>query len=84
MTLMAFLQIAYLAINLIGIILSVVALFNSESFPFVSQLFSFSKKHLGKIPTVILGLVFIALFIPALTFNAVATVLIMLCGACTD
>lgn len=84
MTLMAFLQIVYLVINLIGIILSVVTSFNSESFPLVPQLFSFSKKHFGKIPTVIFGLIFIAMFIPALTFNAVAAVLIMLCGACAD
>lgn len=68
MTIMAYLQIIYLAINLVGIIVNLVfiACEGADS-PSVSTIFSFISKYFGNIVLAIISILLIILFLPTLT-----------------
>lgn len=77
---MAIIQIIYLSINLIGIGICLAALPNTEDFPFVADFFSFVGRRLGNVGLAIVGTIFIALFIPTISFMAILFAFIMLWG----
>ena len=77
---MAVIQIIYLAINLIGIGIGIAYIYCSDDFTFVADFFSFMSKRLGNIGLAITSTIFIALFIPAISFMAVLFAFIMIWG----
>jgi hypothetical protein len=63
---MAILQIIYLVINLIGTIIGLVWLNRAED-SIISSCFTFISNHFGNIGVAIASILFVALFIPAIT-----------------
>lgn len=77
---MAIIQTIYLAINLIGTGICIALLPSSDEFPCVANFFSLIGKRLGNIGLAIVGTLFIALFIPTISFMAILFAFLMLWG----
>lgn len=68
MSLLAYLQITYLVINLVGIIVNLVFITcEGLDCDIISIIFSFISKYLGNIALVIISILLIILFLPTLT-----------------
>jgi hypothetical protein len=80
MTLMAFLQIIYLTLNIVGVTLSFYVFLSEADFSFVFRFFDFINARLGKIALIIVSTIFIIVFLPALAFIAAAATFIMILG----
>ena len=81
MSIIAYLQITYLVINLVGIIVNLV-LFACDTVDstIISTVFSFISRYLGNIPLAIISILFIILFLPTLTVVAAFFAFISLWG----
>lgn len=77
---MAVIQIIYLVINLIGIGIGIATIPSSDEFPFIADFFSFIGRRFGNIVLAITGILFIALFIPAISFMSIVFAFLMLWG----
>lgn len=82
MSIIAYLQIAYLIINLVGIVVNLVFLScDLVDSTVVSTVFSFISRYLGNIPLAIISILFIILFLPTLTVVAAFFAFTSLWGA---
>lgn len=77
---MAVLQIVYLAINIVGVVLSLAFFISDTDCSLVSTVFTFVGNRLGNIPLAIISILLIALFIPTLAFMTAVMAFIMLYG----
>ena len=82
MSIMAYLQIIYLVLNLIGIIVNIVFIAcEGADCDIVSTVFSFISKYFGNVILAILGVLLIILFLPTLAVVAAIFAFISLWGA---
>jgi hypothetical protein len=81
MTTLGIIQIIYLAINVIGLVVSFGTFFTSNE-SIVAKLFNFINKYCGKIITFLVGILFILLYMPVIAINAIFTAFLILCGTC--
>jgi hypothetical protein len=78
MTALAIIQIAYLVINFLGFVLSIINLCSTGDFPIIHRLFDFIRLRLGNVVLAVAGLLFIVLFLPTITFNAAIVIFLVL------
>ena len=81
---MAIFQIIYLAINIIGTIISLVWFIGEIDCPVISILFDGVAKCCGNIGVTSVGILLVLLFIPTISFMTILGLLIMIIGTCLD
>ena len=80
----AIFQIIYLAINIIGTVLSLIWFIGEIDCPIISALFDVISKCCGNIGVTILGILLVLLFLPTISIMANIMLLIMIIGTFVD
>lgn len=80
----AIFQIIYLAINIIGTVLSLIWFIGEIDCPIISALFDAISKCCGNIGVTILGILLVLLFLPTISIMANIMLLIMIIGTFVD
>ena len=80
MTTLGIIQIIYLAINAVGLVISLRAYFTSSAFPIIKVL-GFIERYCGKLIALCASILFILLYIPVIAFNAIFVMFLILCGS---
>lgn len=81
---MAVFQIIYLALNVIGLIASLIYTFVESDWSIVDNFFSTVTRALGKIGCLIVGSLGILLFFPAIAVMTAIILFIVLVSTCLD
>lgn len=81
---MLVLQIIYLAINVIGIITSLIYFTAEAECPIFSNLFTFIHKHFKNIGVVVFSILLIILLLPTITFMSAVLAFTVIYGTYTD
>ena len=78
---MVIVQSIYLGLNIVGVLVGLILICNTEKFPVVQTFFGFVEKYLGNIPLVIISILLITLFLPTIAIITAVLIFVLLWGS---